>query len=672
MSEQTAQPGALPEPIIVTGGEDRLEEMLGKEWLLTNGIGAYASSTAAGCNTRRYHGLLIGATMPPVGRVVGLSTVMEQLIVGQTEYQLATNEFAGSFSPRGICHLECFVNDIYPRFVFRAADSELTKEIILAEAANAVAVQYRYHGPPAVLILRPFASCRDYHHLRKVSEPHQMTFQQTPRGVTVQDRLRPACELHLQSETGSFEPAPQWWYKFRYRADIARGQEGFEDLYTPGTFRYELTDGDSCELTASLNEPIVVHVETTRSARRERLAGLAGSVGPDADETTRRLALASDTFVVQRSFPNAPSSGTILAGYHWFADWGRDAFIALPGLLLSTGRFDKAREVFRTFANSLSNGMIPSRFDDYSATAHYNSIDASLWFIIAAQRYLQATEDTAFWRDTLMPAANAILTAYNEGTKFDIRADADGLLTGGSADTQLTWMDAALGTEVVTPRHGKAVEVNALWHSAHRIMAERCADVDPELSAHYAQQAELIGQAFAKTFWNAQAGCLYDVVLGAVPDATLRPNQILAVSLPYCPLGKEQQEAVVRVVQERLLTPFGLQSLCREDPRYRRRYGSSWESRDRAYHQGTVWAWLIGPFIEAYLNVSDNNLATLAQATKWLEAFESHLYEAGLGTISEIFDGDPPHGARGCIAQAWSVAEVLRIKCLIRQRASAP
>jgi len=671
MSQQTAQAEVLPEPIVVPGGQNRLEEMLGKEWLIANGIGAYASSTAAGCNTRRYHGLLIGATLPPVGRIVGLSTVMEQLIVGGNEYQLATNEFVGAFSPRGICHLERFVNDLYPRFEFRAAQWELTKEIVLAEAANAVAIQYRYRGPAAVLVLRPFVSARDYHHLRKVSEPQQMTFQQIPQGVRVQDGLRPARQVYFLPGAGSFQAGPQWWYNFRYRADIDRGQEGLEDLYTPGTFTYPLGEGDSCQLTASLNEPIVVHVETARNARRARLTSLAGAVGTDADQTTRRLAVASDAFVVQRSFPNAPSSATILAGYHWFADWGRDAFIALPGLLLATGRYDKAREVFRTFAGHLSHGMIPNRFDDYSSAAHYNSIDASLWFIIAAERYIQATGDMTFWRETLMPAANAILSAYSDGTMFDIHADADGLLTGGSAETQLTWMDAALGTEVVTPRHGKAVEVNALWHSANRIMAERCAGVAGELSAHYAHQADLIGQAFAKAFWNPQAGCLYDVLTGQEADATVRPNQILAVSLPHCPLAREQQEAVVRVVQEQLLTPYGLRSLSPEDRRYRRRYGGSWESRDRAYHQGTVWAWLIGPFIEAYLKVNGSNLATLAQATHWLEAFESHLHEAGLGTISEIFDGDPPHTPRGCIAQAWSVAEVLRAKCLIRRLATA-
>jgi len=662
---QSHSGSALPTPIVVRCRGQDINHLLTKEWLLTNRIGAYASSTVVGCNSRRYHGLLVGATHPPVSRIVALSTVMEQVTVRDNPCDLATNEFPDAFSPRGMEHLEEFRNDVAPTFVYRFAGLEVVKEIILAESANAVALRYTVRGAPVTLRLRPFAALRDFHSLRSVSQPHRVTFEAARGGVVVQDRLLAAPALHLVSQEAQFEAHPQWWYRFRYRTDISRGQEGFEDLYTPGVFVYHLDDGQSCQFTASLRDPLPMGFQTTLARRRDRLGELAAGAGPNADETQRRLAVASDAFLVQRNLPGAASSDTILAGFHWFTDWGRDAFISLPGLLLTTGRFEQARRVFGTFAAYISEGMIPNRFDDHTGTPHYNSIDASLWFIIAAERYLAATGDAAFWRQTLMPAADAVLTAYQNGTRFDIRADADGLLTGGSPETQLTWMDVAWEGRPVTPRHGKAVEVNALWHSAHRIMARRCEGIDDALAKRYADLADMIAPAFVRTFWNPQLNWLNDCVGESGPDPTLRPNQIHAVSLPHCPLRPEQQAAVVRIVTQKLLTPYGLRTLAPDDGRYRRFYSGSWESRDRAYHQGTVWAWLMGPFIEAYLKVERDKRFAAGQARQWLSAFEGHLYDAGLGFISEVFDGDGPHEPRGCIAQAWSVAEVLRAKHLV-------
>jgi len=664
MTQQTQQ--ILPSPIVVPREGEDIDALLAKEWLLTNRIGAYASSTPVGCNTRRYHGLLVAATQPPVGRIMALTSVMEELVVGGTRYELATNAFADAYSPLGLQHLVEFRNDVTATFIFRCGETELTKQVVLADATNAVAIRYSLTGPDATLHVRPFTALRDYHHLRDESHPHQMTFEKVHGGAIVQDRLQARFALQVISAEAHFDARPQWWYRFCYRADLARGQEGYEDLYTPGSFTYALSDGQSCQMTASLDEPTPVGFNTTVERKRDRLETIVTGLGNDADETTRRLAIATDAFVARRSSPNAPDSPTILAGYPWFADWGRDAFIALPGLLLATRRFDLARQVFQTFAGAVSEGMIPNRFDDYSSTAHYNSIDASLWFILAGERYVEATGDSRFWRGTLMPAAAAILKAYHDGTRFGIRADDDGLLAGGSHDTQLTWMDAKLGDEVVTPRHGRAVEVNALWYNAHRILAERCRGIDNELAERSADQAQLIAPAFVRTFWNDVGQCLYDCVTDGYGDESIRPNQIFAVSLPYSPLSAEQQAAVVRTVQQKLLTPMGLRTLSPDDSRYRRRYGGSWESRDRAYHQGTVWAWLIGPFVEAYLKVENYKPFALSQAQQWLDAFDGHLAEAGLGYISEIFDGDAPHAPRGCIAQAWSVAEVLRARQFVR------
>lgn len=673
MGKTAANMDMLPEAIIVRPEGRELDELLDREWLLTNQIGAYASSTVLGCNTRRYHGLLVAATAPPVGRIVALATVMEQVVIGDAVYELATNEFPDAFAPRGMVHLVEFRNDVAATFVFRLGEVELIKRVILAAGRNAVAIQYALGGSAAAnceevtLHLRPFAAMRDFHAVRQADRPHQMTFAAADGAVVVQDRSDPHHSLYLSGQQALFRGDPEWWNRFVYRADHARGHEELEDLYSPGTFTYRLTVDRPGQLDASLTGPEVLDFDSTMRRRRERLAGLAHALPPDADEMTRRLAVATNAFVVKRRMASGTSAATILAGYHWFADWGRDAFIALPGLLLSTARLDMAEQVFSTFAERICDGMIPNRFDDYSATVHYNSIDASLWFIIAAERYLVAGGKARFWRDVLMPAAAKILQAYQAGTLFDIHADADELLTGGSPGTQLTWMDAKLGNEVITPRHGKAVEINALWYAAHEIMASRALDVDRDMADHSRTQAELIGSEFVRTFWNDQGGYLYDCVRDGEVDFSIRPNQIFAVSLPYSPLSPQQQAGVLSVVTEKLLTPYGLRTLAPDDPRYRGEYGRSIEARDRAYHQGTVWAWLIGPYVEAYLKVNGYGRDALDHAESLLSAFDRHIYADGMGQVSEIFDGQPPHRAGGCIAQAWSVAEILRAKRLIAQ-----
>jgi len=668
--DMAGQAELSPAPIVVSTNRTQLDEMLSSEWLLANGIGAYASSTPPGCNTRRYHGLLVAATAPPMGRIVALSTVMEEIVCGQITYSIATNEFPGAFSPKGVVHLAEFRNDVAATFVFRLGDATLTKRVVLAESSNAAAIQYALEGGDAELRLRPFAAMRDFHCLRHPHLAHTMTFESTEGGIIVRDRANAEHILYLASQEADFQGQSQWWKQFLYRAEIARGQDGLEDLYCPGVFTFRLEHGRSVQFNASLDSPVSPGFTGTTRSRGKRLVQLAGSLPDGCDETARRLAAASDAFIVRRDFTPAADSATILAGYHWFADWGRDAFISLPGLLLTTGRDDLARQVFTTFAGRLSEGVLPNCFDDRSSAAHYNSIDASLWFIIAAQRYMAATDDQLFWRDLLMPTARTILDAYQAGTMFDIRADADGLITGGSESTQLTWMDAKCADGPVTPRHGKAVEVNALWYSAHRIMADRCAQADSSLARYYRDQAELIGSAFNRAFWNAEGKYLFDCVTDGQADASVRPNQLLAVSLPHSPLSSARQAAVLRIVTDKLLTPYGLRTLSPEDPDYHPTYAGSPEDRDRAYHQGTVWAWLIGPYIEAYLKVHRDAADAVKTAGELLRPFDEHLNRAGIGFVSEIFDGDPPHTPRGCIAQAWSVGELLRAKALLAHRRS--
>ena len=660
----------LPAPQVVDCQAAAIDDLLGREWLVSNSLGAYASSSVIGCNTRRYHGLLIAATHPPVGKINALSTVIEQLDVDGHRCQLGTNEFAGAFSPAGWVHLETFTNDVAPRFVFRFGDWTLTKEVLLAEAANAVCLRYTLAGGAGTLHLRPFATMRDFHHVRPPGHDHHLAYDLTEGGAIIHDIATIRHNLHVTSPEAAFHGDPQWWYAFHYRADAARGHDEPEDAYAPGNFTCDLQDGQTCHLIASLGEPGHVLFDATLRRRQDRLANLADSVGA-ADDTTRRLAVATDTFVPRRDFANAEPSATIIAGFHWFADWGRDTFVALPGLLLNTKRFDIAKQVFKTFAAWIQDGLVPNCFDERADGAGYNSIDASLWFVIAAERYLAATDDQPFWQDTLMPAIASILQAYHDGTRFGIHADGNGLLTGGSPKTQLTWMDAADNDQAITPRYGKAVEINALWYAAHRIMARRCHGVDDRLAAAHHELAELIGPTFLAHFWNPNKNCLYDVITDDGFDAAIRPNQIFAVSLPYSPLPLEQQQAVVDIVRRELLTPYGLRTLSPTHPGYRGQYAGGRHTRDTAYHQGTVWPWLIGPFIEAYLKTHPGpDAATLA--TQWLEAFDWHLGQAGLGSISEVFDGDAPHRPEGCIGQAWSVAEVLRAKQLIADRLGQP
>ncbi len=665
-----------PKPLTVKNplGQRGLNNALATEWLRTNRLGAYSAGTILGCNTRRYHGLLVGATQPPVGRVVALSNVMEQVIIDGQVYDLATNEFADTFSPNGAEHLAEFRDEEAVTFVWTLGETTITREVLLAADANTVAVRYHVEGPAEQLLIRPFVALRDFHGLSS-AHTADWVVETGDKGLSVRDAAENLPPLQFACKHAEFEIDPQWWYRLLYRVDRDRGQDAFEDLYSPGLFAWTPNGKDRFKLTASLGEPASVSIKATTKARRDaQKAFVAGSASDS--RLVKRLAAAAECYLVDRATENTSEGLSILAGFPWFADWGRDCFIALPGLLLETGQLALARRIFVTYADAICDGLVPNRFDDYGGEPHYNTVDASLWFIIAVERYLQAIgeagDESGFWQQVLRPACETILKYYRSGTRFGIRADEDGLLTAGSRETQLTWMDAKLGEEVITARWGKAVEINAMWHSAHCIMADRCRGDDPNAATEYARDAAGIATAFCETFWNETFGWLNDVVGPEGPDASLRPNQLLAVSLPHSPLSSEQQRAILNAVEDKLLTPLGLRTLSPDDPRYRRRYGGSWESRERAYHQGTVWAWLIGPFIEAYLKVEQaaGNDHAPAQARRWLSGFEDHLEQAGLGHISEIFDGDWPHTPRGCFAQAWSVAEVLRA-CKLVQRAEA-
>ena len=657
-----------------------LDALLQREWLRSNELGTYSAQNLLAGNARRYHGLLVAATLPPVKRVVALGTVMEQLHIGGKIYDLAANEFIDAVCPDGHTHFTEYRDDEAATFVYRLGKTTLRKRVLLSDTDNAVAVRYDITGPAEKLLIRPFTPLRDFHSLRTCCNPD--CFEVTPADsavtVTVTGEDPAVGPLHLATNRGHFEHDQQWWYQVLYRHDIARGQEGTEDIFSPGLFVWQPEKNKKLTLTARLccpslpEPPEKLKWKITRKARRDRQASFAAPFAK-ADRATRRLAAAAASFSVRRISAGGGEGSSLLAGFPWFADWGRDTFIALPGALLCTGQLDLARKVFRTYADALSEGMIPNRFDDYGGLPHYNSADASLWFIMATARYIEAIDEPtqdAFLAEVLLPSCRAIVDHYTAGTRFNIHATDDGLLHAGSPDTQLTWMDAKLGEAVITSRWGKAVELNAMWHSAHCMLAEWLRPSDPEEANRYARQAARIASRFVEVFWNPQFGWLNDVVNAAGADASLRPNQVFAVSLPHSPLSPAQQRAILDVVRDELLTPAGLRTLSPRDHRYRRRYGGSWESREQAYHQGTVWPWLIGGFIEGWLKVYPD-AESIARAEQWLEPLGEQLDVACIGQLNEIHDGDDPHAPRGCFAQAWSVAEVLRARCLVaRAKAS--
>jgi predicted glycogen debranching enzyme len=464
-----------------------------------------------------------------------------------------------------------------------------------------------------------------------------------------------------------------WYLNFEFDVERERGLDFQEDLFNPAVLTFTLTPGRAATVIASLEERSAAdapHLRRSEIARRARIAAAA----PIANEHVQRLAIAADQFLVKRG-----QLKTIIAGYPWFSDWGRDSMIALPGLTLVTGRYEVARDILQAFADAMSEGMLPNRFPDAGDTPEYNTVDATLWFFEAVRAFVQYTGDYTFVRDRLYPRLKESIDWHLRGTRYGIHVENDGLLACGVPGSQLTWMDARIGDWVVTPRQGKPVEVQALWYNALRTMQDLAARFEDPTGEQFVRElANLAMASFNRLFWNESDGCLFDVVNGDERDASMRPNQIFAVSLHHSVLHPDRAKAVVDAVERSLLTPLGLRSLAATDRRYRPTYEGGVAERDSAYHQGTVWPWLMGPFLTAYVKVNGRTAAARARAASCLEGLEQHLHSACLGHISEIADAEPPHRPRGCFAQAWSVAELLRAaveevfedECAVRQLAA--
>jgi len=661
-------------------GENRAETepLLTREWLVTNGLGGYASGTVSGALTRRYHGLLIAALSAPTGRVVMLSHLSEQLRFAEgNTVQIGGAEHAeGELDlPVSHCLIEVCLEAGLPIWRYKVDDVVLEKQLLLPHGQNTVYVIYRLVSGlgPVYLELRPSMHFRAQGAPvdQPLHEPYTLTIVGEQYEITAAPEF-PPLRLHFHGVRAALTVDRSVARHIFYRTEARRGYAAHGVLWSPGYFSAELHHEQNVVLLASTEEWSLIHTlraEEALAAERERRQRLLAAAAPVAQQpTAAELVLAADQFIITpagrvedaaRGHAAGDEVRTIIAGYHWFTDWGRDTMIALEGLTLTTGRQIEAGWTLRNFARYIRDGLIPNLFPEGDNQGLYHTADATLWFFHALDRYLEVTHDRPTLR-LLLPQLLEIVDCHQRGTRFGIGVDPqDGLLRQGQEGYQLTWMDTKVGDWVVTPRCGKAVEINALWYNALCLLAGWLrAEQDDKAAARLAACAEQVRQSFNTRFWYAEGGYLYDVVDGEQgDDPACRPNQILAFALRHPILERAKWEPVLAVVRQHLLTPVGLRSLAPSHPDYKPKYDGDLRARDAAYHQGTVWPWLLGPFIDAWLHTYPQDRAG---ARGFLEGLVSHLGEACLGSISEICDAEAPYTPRGCISQAWSVAEMLR------------
>jgi predicted glycogen debranching enzyme len=625
------------------------------EWLEADGLGGFASGTVSGIRTRRYHALLLAATSPPAGRMVLVNGFDAEIETAAGRFALTTQRYApGVDNPDGVTRLESFTVEPWPQWTFAVPGGKVIHELFVPRESPAIILRWRWEGEagaPLRLQVRPFFSGRDFHATHHENAAFQFTPVRAPEGERwhFYDGVP---EITARSN-GAYHHEPCWYRNFLYDEEAARGLDALEDLAAPGRYEFDLAAGPAVLIffAGSLGHPLPPSPPPVELA--EKLA---------REEQVRRAAFATprlraaDAYLVRRG-----NGRTIIAGYPWFGDWGRDTFIAMRGLCLATGRLAEARDILTAWAGTVSQGMLPNRFPDQGDELDYNSVDASLWYVVVVHEFLETAGTVRNAdKEILLATVEAILTGYLQGTRYGIRGDSDGLLACGIPGTQLTWMDAKVGDWVVTPRIGKPVEVQALWLNALGLAGRR----NPRWRAIFEQGRV----SFRQRFWNETRGCLYDVVdvdhqPGRVDDR-VRPNQLLAVGgLPLALIDGERAARVVQVVEDRLWTPMGPRSLAPGEKDYAPHYGGTPLERDGAYHQGTVWPWLAGPFIEAWVRVQGGTAEAKAKARElFLTPRLSRLDLRGLNHVPEIADAEPPHAARGCPFQAWSLGEILRLE----------
>lgn len=635
------------------------EQGIQKEWLLTNGIGGFASSTVIGANTRRYHGLLVASLRPPVSRHLLLSKIDENLTLNHEIYNLYSFQASDSFIAKGYHHLQRVTVDPLPTFFYSVRDVFIEKKICMVYGENTVVVVYRIRNgsDSAKLKLTPLVNFRDYHNN---SASWHLKFDQKlyDKGV----HLKPTCydlNLNIYCSEGTYTKQNEcYFFNMFYAAEQERGLQAAEDHYIPGYFEVDVKPYE--DKTITMIATIEDKLNSTDGAalvkkEEERLGGLVRTSGLQ-DELAQRLVMAADHFIVHRK---STDSKTIIAGYPWFTDWGRDTMIALPGLTLATNRFQDARDILYTFSRYVKDGLIPNMFPDEGQEPIYNSVDGALWYFEAVNKYIEYTKDYEFIQKHIYDALKQIVEYFIRGTHFNIKMEEDSLLSAGEKGVQLTWMDAKIGDWIVTPREGKAVEINALWYNALKVMS-RLSKEYGEDNKRYEELSKKIKKSFTEEFWNKDKQCLFDVINDGGKDGKVRPNQIIAISVSYPVLDGDKAKLVVDKVWKELYTAYGLRSLSPYSNEYVGIYSGDQYRRDSAYHQGTVWTWPLGHFITAYMKVNGYSKENKEKALCFIKPFRDHLNDACIGSVSEIFDGEEPLLPRGCFAQAWSVAEILR------------
>jgi predicted glycogen debranching enzyme len=651
-------------------GKGHVSELLEREWIVTNGLGGYSSSSLAGANTRKYHGVFVPNLSAPKGRHVLISRCDELVVTGDRRYEIGNVEFAdGKLLGEGHRWLRQFTFDrSIACWTFDVEGVVLQKSIVMVHQQNTVCVRYRVlSDAPVEIRIRPFVSFRRHDESPDVPREgvytltvqqghHEVSLTGTP--IVLRMAMQPKPSIFTTDERHDIETV--------YRIDRERGETSLENVFSPGWFTATVTPTQPACFIASTHgwDWLDFDAFGMFEAECRRLDDLLARANVADDYVARQLAQAADQFIVLpgsrlEESVLAQAQGTelrsVYAGYHWFADWGRDTMISLEGLTLCTGRVREAGAILRTFAHYVKDGLLPNLFPEGERQALYHTVDATLWYFHAIGRYIAVCGNVAIVND-LYPILESIIDHHIKGTQFGIHMDKDGLITAAAEGYQLTWMDAKVNGWVVTPRRGKPVEIQALWYNALCLMQAWAAQVGRSPQP-YRERAEQVRSSFNARYWNETNGCLFDVIDGPNgDDAAIRPNQVFAVSLPNPVLDQSRWDPVMRTVKEKLLTPHGLRTLSADHPDYKTHYRGDLLSRDAAYHQGTVWPWLIGHFIDAWLKLHPDRTA----AREFLQAFPKHLNDAGMGSISEIFDAESPHRPGGCMAQAWSVAEVLR------------
>jgi predicted glycogen debranching enzyme len=637
------------------------------EWLLTNGTGGFAMGTVAGSNTRRYHGLLVASLHPPVQRVLTLARLEETALTAQGDVPLSVNQYPNTLYPDGYTRLARFSLGDGPVWTWSVGGVEIEKSVLLVPGEQTVVLRYASSGPVR-LRLEPLLALRDYHALTHRNPGAWTGFEEQAVPGRRVVRFQPYSSLpslRLAHRGGAFRGAPVWHENVEYLEELDRGLDFREDLLLPGSFELELAPGRPQLVAATVEAGAALDLESLGALfRRTEPARSAPAARPvrradEPGEARARLERAADAYLVRR----ADRSATVIAGYPWFTDWGRDTMISLPGLLVARGQLQLAREVLEGFLAHLDGGLVPNRFPDAAGPAEYNTVDATLFMFQAVHAWEQAGGSPAFIREVFYPAACAIVDAHLRGTHHGIHVDpVDGLLVAGGPGTNLTWMDARVDGVPVTPRHGKPVEVNALWYNALRL-SERWARQlgDGPRARSFGREADLVAGAFDRAFWNDARRCCFDVILPEGPDARLRPNQLLAVGLPFPLLDGRRRALVLEAVEAALVTPVGLRTLARGDPGYRPSYRGAPSERDAAYHQGLVWPWLVGPYVDALFAVRGDSMETRAHARSAVGSLISRMESGCLGQLPECFEPEPSFRPVGAPAQAWSVAEVLRV-----------